>query len=83
MRSRDRLEIVFRPIESRLLPRCEYRSAPFRRGHMETMRDLEREARHIEARHALILCCAAEHCFRIDGQLRAGATLLPGTGGNQ
>ena len=75
-RNADRLEIVFRPIESRLLPKCDYRSAPFRRGHMETMRDLEREARHLEARHALILCCAHEGDFRLDGQLKAGALLV-------
>lgn len=75
-RRTDRLEIAFRPIERKLLPTCEYQSARFRIGHAETMRELEREAKHLEARHALVLCCAPDHCFRLDGQLKAGAALL-------
>lgn len=73
MRSRERLEIIYRPIEERLLPRCDYRIASFRCYFTETMRQLEREARHLEARHAIVLCCAPDHCFRLDGQLRAGS----------
>lgn len=67
--------LTFRPIDRWDRPQAPRSSSPFSASYNATLSLLDRELHFLRAQHPVLMVDASEADFRIDGQLRANATL--------
>lgn len=70
------MQLTFRPIDrwpGELRPDHERKSSPFKASYNDTLRLLDDELRHLEARNIVVQLALSEAELRLDGMLRASA----------
>jgi hypothetical protein len=72
----DGIEFVFRPLDRWPVERtAKRRRAPFHAGYGRTLKDMERELRHLGTTRCVIQAECSEEDIRLDGRLRSSARL--------